>query len=143
MAGLPQFAGQPPLRCWPPPLRAAEHYERGGVQYERQCFKLVPAQISLHFRLHWTFAGNYAKALSLYQRALSILEKDPGKDHPDTATCLTNIANLHQAQGDYAKALPLFNFGWISSIAGRAGCPVAGTRIFSMASDMLFCPSTS
>ena len=52
--------------------------------------------------------GAYAKAEPLYQRALAIMEKALGPEHPNTATALNNLAWLYQATGAYAKAEPLF-----------------------------------
>ena len=49
--------------------------------------------------------GNYSKALKYYKKALVILEKVLGKEHPDTAAACNNIAVVYYNQGDYAKAL--------------------------------------
>ena len=40
-----------------------------------------------------------------------ITEKALGPDHPDTATSLNNLAQLHVNQGAYAKAEPLLRYG--------------------------------
>ena len=40
-------------------------------------------------------------ALPLYQRALAILEKVLGADHPDAGRALNDLAALYQAQGKY------------------------------------------
>ena len=42
--------------------------------------------------------GKYEKAEPLYQKSLEILEKTLGKDHPDIATNINNLALLYQAQ---------------------------------------------
>ena len=52
--------------------------------------------------------GDYEKALPLYQRALEIIEKVLGPQHPDVATTLNNLAVLYESMGDYEKALPLY-----------------------------------
>jgi len=52
--------------------------------------------------------GKYSKAESLYKRALAIDEKSLGKDHPDVARDLNNLALLYYAEGRYAEAAPLF-----------------------------------
>ena len=52
--------------------------------------------------------GDYAKAEPLYKEALEICQKVLGREHPDTATSLNNLAGLYMAMGDYAKAEPLF-----------------------------------
>ena len=40
--------------------------------------------------------GQYAKAEPLYQRSLAIHEDKLGKDHPDVATSLNNLASLYE-----------------------------------------------
>jgi tetratricopeptide (TPR) repeat protein len=46
--------------------------------------------------------------LPLYQRALAIIEKTLGENHPNVATGLNNLALLYKTQGRYEEALPLF-----------------------------------
>jgi tetratricopeptide (TPR) repeat protein len=50
----------------------------------------------------------YSEARPLYVRALAIHQKVLGPEHSDTAKSLNNLAMLLQAQGDLARALPLF-----------------------------------
>jgi CHAT domain-containing protein len=52
--------------------------------------------------------GAYAKAEPLYQRALAIIEKALGPEHPDTAVSLNNLAFLYDEIGAYGKAEPLY-----------------------------------
>ena len=52
--------------------------------------------------------GRYAEAEPLYRRSLAIWEKQLGRDHPDVATSLNNLADLYQAMGRYAEAEPLY-----------------------------------
>ena len=47
------------------------------------------------------------RAEPLYKRSLAIFEKALGPDHPDVAISLNNLAELYQAQGRYADALPI------------------------------------
>src|SRR6202050_5268929 len=62
----------------------------------------------LNKRIHeLSQAGKYAEAIPLAQRALAILEKAFGPDHPDVAQSLNNLAELYDTQGRYADALPL------------------------------------
>ena len=49
--------------------------------------------------------GQYAKAEPLYQRSLQIREAKLGKDHPDVAISLYNLADMYQLQDKYAEAL--------------------------------------
>jgi len=44
----------------------------------------------------------------LWRQALAIAKQHLGKEHPDVATSLNNLAGLYQSQGDSAKAEPLF-----------------------------------
>ncbi|WP_437299126.1 tetratricopeptide repeat protein [Sorangium sp. So ce426] len=53
--------------------------------------------------------GRFDAAIPLAERALTILEKALGRDHPDVATVLNNLAALHKTKGDYARAEPLFH----------------------------------
>ena len=52
--------------------------------------------------------GAYDKALPLYQRALQIVEKVLGPEHPRTATSLNNLALQYKTLGAYDQALPLY-----------------------------------
>jgi tetratricopeptide (TPR) repeat protein len=51
--------------------------------------------------------GRYSEAIPLAQRALAILEKSLGPDHPNVAASLNNLAGLYGNQGRWAEALPL------------------------------------
>jgi tetratricopeptide (TPR) repeat protein len=42
-------------------------------------------------------------------KALAIREKALGPEHPDVAASLNSLAELYQAQGQYAKAEPLYD----------------------------------
>jgi CHAT domain-containing protein len=53
-------------------------------------------------------AGQYQQAIPLAKRALAILEKASGPEHPDTAAAVNNLAELYRATGAYAKAEPLY-----------------------------------
>jgi CHAT domain-containing protein len=44
----------------------------------------------------------------LYQRSLAIREKALGRDHPDVAISLNNLASLYDRQGRYADTEPLY-----------------------------------
>jgi Tfp pilus assembly protein PilF len=52
--------------------------------------------------------ATYAAARSLLERALSIDEKAPDPDHPNTARSLHNLGYLLKAQGDLAGARPYY-----------------------------------
>ena len=50
--------------------------------------------------------GRYAEAEPLFKRALAIVEKVKGPEHPDVALALANLATVYEAQGRYADAEP-------------------------------------
>jgi tetratricopeptide (TPR) repeat protein len=52
--------------------------------------------------------GRYSEAEPLYVRSLSIREQELGKDHPDVANSLNNLAELYRSQGRYNEAEPLY-----------------------------------
>jgi tetratricopeptide (TPR) repeat protein len=52
-------------------------------------------------------SAQYAEAEPLYKRALAILEKSLGENHPDVATVLNNLAMLYQAINRLSEAEPL------------------------------------
>ncbi|QIR41386.1 tetratricopeptide repeat protein [Tolypothrix sp. PCC 7910] len=52
--------------------------------------------------------GKYSAAIPLAERALAIREKVLGKEHPNVAQSLNNLAELYRVQGSYAKAEPLY-----------------------------------
>ncbi len=43
-----------------------------------------------------------------YERALAIVEKSLGPEHPHVAASLNNLALLYEAQGKYVEAEPLY-----------------------------------
>jgi tetratricopeptide (TPR) repeat protein len=54
------------------------------------------------------FRGVYLSARPYYERALAIVEKALGPDHPDTARSLNNLGYLLQAMGNLAEARPYY-----------------------------------
>jgi tetratricopeptide (TPR) repeat protein len=53
-------------------------------------------------------AGRYSDAIQIAQRVLAIFKKALGRDHPDVAQSLNNLAELYRFQGRYADAEPLY-----------------------------------
>jgi tetratricopeptide (TPR) repeat protein len=51
--------------------------------------------------------GDFREAIRFAEQAASIQRRLLGAQHPDTATSFSNLAELYQALGDYAKAEPL------------------------------------
>jgi len=52
--------------------------------------------------------GDYAKAEKLLKEAIKIRGKSLGKDHPDYAASLNNLAEVYNSEGDYKKAERLY-----------------------------------
>ncbi len=74
---------------------------------------MTPHLIKLACRLHeravsHRAAGKLDQAESLGQRALALLEKAAGPDHPDVANVLNHLAGIHVDRSDYAKAERLY-----------------------------------
>ena len=51
--------------------------------------------------------GKLAQSEPLVKRALAILEKTLGPEHPDVGKGLNNLADLYEAMGRQAEAAPL------------------------------------
>ena len=54
------------------------------------------------------YSGRYEEAIPYAERALQIREKALGKEHPEVASSLNNLAALYKATGRYAEAEPLY-----------------------------------
>jgi tetratricopeptide (TPR) repeat protein len=84
--------------------------------------------------IYLTARALFTEAEPLYQYSLAIREKTLGKDHPDVATSLNNLADLYRDQGKYAEAEPLYQ----RSLAIRekvqgAGHPDVATSLNNLA----------
>ncbi len=88
-------------RLLPQAQAAATRIAREDFAFEEGGRLLNNAAYYVHDR------GRYAEAEPLYQRALAILERALGPDHPDVATSLNNLAALYRDQGRYAEVEPL------------------------------------
>ena len=64
----------------------------------------------------------------LFKRALAILEKARGPNHPNVASSLNNLALLYQAQGRYADAEPLLKRSFAIGAGAAAGEARASPR---------------
>jgi CHAT domain-containing protein len=58
------------------------------------------------FQLH--DQGNYTKAITVAEKAITIFEKIRGKENPLVGISLTALAGFYRSQGNYAKAEPLY-----------------------------------
>jgi tetratricopeptide (TPR) repeat protein len=57
----------------------------------------------------------------MYRRALAIREQALGREDVDVAALINNIANIHKANGDYAKALEMYQH--VLNIAEKSAGP--------------------
>lgn len=53
--------------------------------------------------------NNLPNAIQYSEEALALIEQMYGKDHPDYATTLDNIATCYSNLGDYNKAIEYYN----------------------------------
>jgi len=53
-------------------------------------------------------AGDHTAAIASFERSLDILQAKLGKNHPDVAAGLNNLALLHYSRGNYDAAEPLY-----------------------------------
>lgn len=51
--------------------------------------------------------GNYDKGVEVCKKALELAEKTDGKDRPNYATSLNNLAALYDAKGLHSEAEPM------------------------------------
>ncbi|MFV9692032.1 MAG: tetratricopeptide repeat protein [Desulfobacteria bacterium] len=84
-----------------------------AASYYRQASESVPkgndlilAQYLGMWGLASYYSGVYAAAEKPLRRSLMINEKALGRDHPDVAISLNNLALLYDAQGKYSEAEP-------------------------------------
>jgi len=91
------------------------HYQ-DAARYYQKALELLPAgheekkaeYLNNAGQAFYQQAGEYDKALPLYEQALQIRRQVLGLQHPDTAQSLNNLADLYDSQGEYDKALPLY-----------------------------------
>ncbi|MDD9877315.1 MAG: tetratricopeptide repeat protein, partial [Magnetovibrio sp.] len=53
-------------------------------------------------------AGEHAAAITSFEKSLDLLQRHLGKNHPDVAAALNNLALLHYSRGQYEAAEPLY-----------------------------------
>src|SRR5271157_1671209 len=84
-------------------------YKESAAAYQR-CLQMRPddAMVLNATARSLDAKGDYAGAEPLLRRALAMVEKALGPDHPYVAACLNNLAELLRAKGDYAGAEPLY-----------------------------------
>src|SRR6266511_47528 len=79
-------------------LRAATENDR-ALQEARKLYKKA---------IDLRNSGRYDEALPHFERALEILERRLGPDHPDVSQAISGLATLHYYKGEYSKAEPLY-----------------------------------
>ena len=53
-------------------------------------------------------SGDYVQGVKVAKRALQVAQQNDGPDHPNVALSLGNLAELYEAQKEYAKAEQLY-----------------------------------
>ncbi|MFY0565438.1 tetratricopeptide repeat protein [Archangium lansingense] len=79
----------------------------GGAGEETPDARLLEAQAALDEATKLRDAGGYSEALARAEHALALREAVLGSTHPDVASCLSTVGDLHRRQGDMAHAEPL------------------------------------
>ncbi|HZR39455.1 MAG TPA: tetratricopeptide repeat protein, partial [Ktedonobacteraceae bacterium] len=62
----------------------------------------------VHEYVYYAFQRKWRQAVILYGRALAIRERHFGKDHPETAKSLDNLASVYIHRKKYRQAVPLY-----------------------------------
>jgi len=79
------------------------HVSSAAAQQTNKADELNKRVIELHN------SGRYSDAIPIAQQVLAIREKARGRDHPDVAIALNNLALLYDNQGRYADAESLYH----------------------------------
>jgi tetratricopeptide (TPR) repeat protein len=64
--------------------------------------------------------GKYAEAIPIARKCLEFSEMMLGRDHPETARDLNNLAEVYSRTGDYKKAEPLYQRALLRHVSFRA-----------------------
>jgi len=106
---LDEVFPEPVFQHWPQYQRLLPH-ARMAAHLVEDCGlgSPVAGRLLNHSGCYLVDRAQYAEAEPLYRRALAICEKALGPQHPDTATCLNNLAVLYRKQGRYPEADPLY-----------------------------------
>jgi len=95
-------------------LKSKSYYrELNYTQAKTQIEEAIKFDNTNEQYLHWYgyilyTLGEYDKALEYYQKALAIVEKVFGGEHPFTASSHNNIGAVYDAKGEYDKALEYY-----------------------------------
>jgi len=74
-----------------------------GFENKKITAKDLGALLSL-IGLHQEYGiGNYMQAKTCFEKAWDLIEKHYGKDHPQTGSTITDLANVYGSLGDYNK----------------------------------------
>ncbi len=94
-----------PPRAWSAHLRAVADNAYTGKLADIDANKRR-AGLCHELAVHLDVSGDYAGALSYYERALPIFEKAYGPEHAYTAQCLSNFGYLLHVTGNPVEAYP-------------------------------------
>jgi tetratricopeptide (TPR) repeat protein len=89
--------------------RTLGRYEEAEEQYRRALAQAGPdtleeATVANDLAVTLKFSGKLDEPEELYLRALAIVERELGSEHPDVAAILHNLGGLAHARGDHAGA---------------------------------------
>jgi len=93
---------------------ARMEYDKAAKSYQKavECLPDFQQDLNAEFlNKHGTAAyqaGDHQAAIVSFERALVLLQKRLGKNHPDVAAALNNLALLHYSRGNYEAAEPLY-----------------------------------
>jgi tetratricopeptide (TPR) repeat protein len=81
---------------------ARQHFEEANEFLPREWGTLNDEVKALYHQ------GRYDRAVVVAKKALQVAEQEGGRNHPNVAESLNNLALLYGAQGQYAQAGPLY-----------------------------------
>ena len=88
---------------------AIEHYELGKSLYEKLGKEFEAAQMTSNLGMVYARLGANDKAISLYQRAVAVMEKMPVPDKGSIASTISSMGLLLRNIGDLKTASELFH----------------------------------
>ena len=105
---LSRFALLPSSMPFALPLLIHGTFAFSFPQYGLGIFAADVAECLNNLAVVYRDQGKYSQAEPLFQRALAMLEKVLGSEHPYVAVTLNNLATLYTVQGKYTRAKELF-----------------------------------
>jgi len=95
------------LEVWEKILKALDRIDRGT--YDDDTLKLLYADVYIGLGNIYTSKGDYDKAIEYYNKALKIVLKTLGPEHPYVANTYNGLGIAYRNKGDYDKAIEYYN----------------------------------